>query len=110
VSEPFEEEKLIMVYQECPSEVKNLFLQTIVKPEHYSESLSLPMNVNVMVIEIQWVYSILSHILGLDNDIYVVEVMLGFLLAFFQSESNKSVCIGFDKFIVDNVHRQLANF
>jgi hypothetical protein len=36
VSEPFEEEKLIMVYRECPSEVKYLFLQTIVKPEHLS--------------------------------------------------------------------------
>jgi hypothetical protein len=83
VSEPFEEENLIMVYRECPPEVKNLFLQTIVKPEHISESLSLPMNVNVMVIEIQWACSILSQILGLDNDKYVVEVMLGFLLTFF---------------------------
>jgi hypothetical protein len=72
-----------MVYWECPFEVKNLFLQTIVKPEHYFESLSLTMNVNVMVIEIQWVCSILIQILGLDNDIYVVEVMLGFLFAFF---------------------------
>jgi hypothetical protein len=68
VSEPFEEENLVMVYRECPPEVKNLFLQTIVKPEHYSESLSLPMNVNVMVIEIQWACSILSQILGLDNE------------------------------------------
>jgi hypothetical protein len=78
VSEPFEEENIIMVYRECPSEVKDLFLQTIVKPEHISESLSLPMSVNIMVIEVQWVCSILSQILGLDNDKYVVEVMLGF--------------------------------
>jgi hypothetical protein len=110
VSEPFEEENIIMVYRECPSEVKDLFLQTIVKPEHISESLSLPMSVNVMVIEVQWVCSILSQILGLDNDKYVVEVMLGFLLAFFQSESSQSVCISFDKFIADNIHKQLVNF
>jgi hypothetical protein len=110
VFEPFEEENIIMVYRECPSEVKNLFLQTIVKPKHISGSLSLPMNVNIMVIEIQWVCSILSQILGLDNDKYVVEVMLGFLLAFFQSESSHSVCISFDKFIDDNVHKKLVNF
>jgi hypothetical protein len=88
MSKPFEEEKLVTVYMECPPEVKNLFLQKIVKLEHYSESLSLKMNVNVMVIEIQWAGSILSQILGLDNDKYVVEVMLGFLLTFFQSESS----------------------
>jgi hypothetical protein len=110
VSEPFEEENLIMVYRECPPEVKNLFLQTIVKPEHYSESLSLPMNVNVMVIEVQWACSILSQILGLDNDKYVVEVMLGFLLTIFPVRVQSVSCISFDKFIADNVHKQLVNF
>jgi len=84
-SEPFEEEKLVAVYRECSPEVENLFLQTIVKPEQYFESLSLSMNVNAMVIEIQWLCSKLSQILGLDNDKYVVEVMLGYLLTFFQS-------------------------
>jgi len=39
-SESFEEEKLVTIYKECPLEVKTLFLQTIVKPEHYSKSLS----------------------------------------------------------------------
>jgi hypothetical protein len=110
VSEPFEEEKMITVYRECPSEVKTLFLQTIVKPEHHSESLSLPINVSVMVIEVQWACSILSQILGLDNDKFVVEVMLGFLLTFFLSESSQSVCISFEKFIADNMHQQLVNF
>jgi hypothetical protein len=32
VSKPFEEEKIIMVYRECLSEVKDLVFQTIVKP------------------------------------------------------------------------------
>jgi hypothetical protein len=52
VSEPFGEENLIRVYRECPSEVKDLFLQEIVKLEHLSESLSFPMNVSIMVIEV----------------------------------------------------------
>ena len=82
VSKPFEEEKMITVYRECPSEVKTLLLQTTVKLEHHSESLSLPINVSIMVIEAQWACSILSQILGLDNDKFVVEVMLGFLLNF----------------------------
>jgi hypothetical protein len=68
------------------------------------------MNVSIMVIEVQWVCSPLSQILGLDNDKHVVEVMLGFLLAFFQSDSSLSVCISFDQFIADNIHKQLVNF
>jgi hypothetical protein len=110
VSEPFKEEKIITVYRECSPEVKNLVLQTIVKTEPISESLSLPMNVNIMVIEVQWACSILSQILGLDNDKYVVEVLLDFLLTFFQSESIQSIRIIFEGFIADNIHRQLVNF
>jgi hypothetical protein len=110
VSGPFEDENLIIVYMECPSKFKSLFLQTIVKPEHIFESLSLPMSVNIMVIEVQWVCTILSQILGLYNDQYVVEVMLGFLLSFFQSESSQSFRINFDKFIADNIHMKLVSF
>jgi hypothetical protein len=58
--------------------------------------LSLSMNVNKMVIEVQWVFSLLSQFFGLDNDKYVVEVMLGFLLTFFKSESSLSFYINFD--------------
>jgi hypothetical protein len=93
MSELFEEENIIMVYRECPLEVKNLFLRTIVKPEHIFKILSLPMSVNVMVIEVQWVCSILSQILGLYNDKHVVEVMLGFILELFQSESSHLISL-----------------
>jgi hypothetical protein len=63
-----------------------------------------------MVIEFQWVCSLLSQVLGLDNENHVVEVMLGFLLKFFKSDSSLSVCINFDQFIADNIHKQLVNF
>jgi hypothetical protein len=63
-----------------------------------------------MVVEIQWACSILSQILGLDNDKFVVEVMLGFLLTFFLSESSQLVYISFEKFITDNMLQQLVNF
>ena len=63
-----------------------------------------------MVIEVQWVCSLLSQILGLDNDKHVVEVMLGLILKFFQSEPGLSVRIIFYQFIADNIHKQLVNF
>jgi hypothetical protein len=110
IYEPFNEDKLIRVYREWPSEVRDLFLQTIVKPENFSKSLSLPMNVNIKVIEVQWVCSLLSQVLGLDNEKYLVDVMLGFLLKFFKSEFGLSFYINFDQFLDDNIHTQLANF
>jgi hypothetical protein len=63
------------------------------------------MNVNIMVIEVQWVCSLMSHFLGLDNDKHVVEVILGFMLTFFKSESSVLVCISFDKFLANNTHK-----
>jgi hypothetical protein len=68
------------------------------------------MNVNIMVIEVQWVCSILSQVLGLDNEKYVVEVMLSFLLTFLKSKSGLSVRISFDQFLADNIHKQLVIF
>jgi hypothetical protein len=64
----------------------------------------------MMVIEVQWVCSLLSHVLGLDSDKYVLEVMLGFILIFFKSESGQSVQINFDKFLFDTIHKKLVNF
>jgi len=81
--EPFNEENIIRVYKECPSKVQYLFLQTIVKPIRLSESLYFTINVSIMVIEVQWVCSLMSRILGLDNEKHVVEVMLSLLLIFF---------------------------
>jgi hypothetical protein len=110
VSKPLNEENIIRLYRECPSEVRDMFLQKIVKLEHFSESLSLLINVSIMVIEVQWVCSLLSQVLGIDNEKHVVQVMLSFLLVFLKSESGQSICISFDQFIVDNIHKELVNF
>jgi hypothetical protein len=53
---------------------------------------------------------LLSEILGFDNNNFVVEVMLVFLLTFFQSNSSHSFNIIFEEFIVDNVNKQPVNF
>jgi hypothetical protein len=61
-------------------------------------------------IEVQWVCSLLSQVVGLDNEKHLVEVMMGFMLTFFQSEFGLSVCISFDQFIANNIHKQPVNF
>jgi hypothetical protein len=66
---------MIRVYRECELEVKNQFFCHIVKPDQSIASLSLPYNVNIFTEEVQLVCSLLSQILGLDNDQHVVEVI-----------------------------------
>ena len=68
------------------------------------------MNVYIIVIKVSWVFSLLSQILGLDNDRYVVEIMLDFLLTFFKSEPGLLVHINFDQLLDDTIHKQLVNF
>jgi hypothetical protein len=100
VCEPFKEENLVQFTENVPPRSNPYFCRQSLKPSIILKSLSLPMSVSIMVIEVQWACSILCQILGLDNEKYMVEVMLGFLLTFFQSESNQSVSISFDKLIV----------
>jgi hypothetical protein len=61
-----------------------------------------------MIAEVQWACSLLSQILGLYNDKFLVEVMLGFLLVCFLY--GQSVSVSFEKFIAENIHQQLVNF
>lgn len=51
----------------------------------------------------------MSHILGLDDDRLVSEVMLGFIIKFSQSEEQIK-CLNFDEFLVDKIHSQLMIF
>jgi hypothetical protein len=108
--EPFDEEEMIRVYRECQPEIKTLFLRMIIKLDQFPQSLSFPLSIDIMVSEVQCVFSLLSQVLGLNSDRFIVEVMLGFLLKFFQSESGQVVCINFDEFLADTIHKQLVNF
>jgi hypothetical protein len=82
----------------------------IIKLNQFPQSLSFPLIIDIMVSEVQCVFSLLSQVLGFNNDRFVVEVMLGFLIKLFQSNSGQFVCINFDEFLVDTIHKQLVNF
>ena len=53
-----------------------------------------------------------SHILGLDNDKHVNEVILGFLLSIGSTdhESNLVRCFNIDEFLAELIHIQLVEF
>ena len=58
---------------------------------------------------VQPLFSLMSQILGLDDERPISEVILGFLVKFCKSEEQIK-CINFDKFLVEKIHSQLMNF
>ena len=79
--ESLNEQVLIEMYKNCRTEVRCQFLSSILKDGQLLEGLFIPYNVNIFKKEVQLVMSLVSQILGLDNDIHISEVILGFLLS-----------------------------
>ena len=105
-TEALSEETLVQVYRECKSEIKNSFLIEILKVSHVVESLSFPVDVHLFLEEVQLVFSILSQILGYNDDNSVNEVMIGFQLKknLPEPETNQVFCFGFDELLTTVIH------
>ena len=67
------------------------------------KDISFSYDVNLFQDSVQVVFSLLSQILGLDNDKLVIEVILGFLMKLSHSES-KSKFLNFDEFLDRIIH------
>ena len=81
IPESFNEQVLIELYKNCETEIRCQFLSSILKVGQSLEGLFLPYNVSIFRDEVQLVMSVVSQVLGLDNDKHVSEVILGFLLS-----------------------------
>ena len=56
--------------------------------------------------------SLVSQILGLDDDTHINEVILGFLLSigYIDLESHSSRCFNLDEYLAEVIHTQLVEF
>ena len=78
--ESVNESVLVEMYKGCKIEIRCGFLSSILNEGQSLEGLFLPYNVNIFKKEVQLVMSLVCQILGLDDDIRINEVVLGFLL------------------------------
>ena len=78
--ESVNESILAEVYKGCKTEIRCEFFSSILNEGHSLERLFLPYSIHIFKEEVQLVVSLVYQILGLDSDIYVNEVVLGFLL------------------------------
>ena len=71
---------LVEVYKGCKTEIRCEFLSSIPNEGQSLEGLFLPYRNHIFKEEAQLVVSLVCLILGLDNDIHVNEVVLGFFI------------------------------
>ena len=66
----------------------------------------MPYNVNIFKKEVQMVMSLVNQILGLDDDIHISEVILGFLLSIgsIDPESHLIRCFNLDEYLAEVIH------
>ena len=110
--ESLNEQVLIELYKNCRTEVRCQFLSCILKDGQLLEGLFLPYNVNIFKEEVQLVMSLISQILGLDDDTHINEVISSFLLTIgsIDPESNSAHCFNLDEYLAKVIHTQLVEF
>ena len=94
------------MYKNCRTEVRFQFLSSILKDGQSLEGLFLPYNVNIFKEEVQLVMSLVSQILGLDDDTHINEVILGFFLSIgsIDPESHSTRCFNLDEYLAEVIH------
>ena len=78
--ESMNESVLVEIYKSCKTEIRCEFLSSILDEGQSLEGLFLSYNIHIFKKEVQLVMSLVCQILGLDDDMRISEVVLGFLL------------------------------
>ena len=100
------------MYKNCRTEVRCQFLSSILKDGQSLEGLFLPYNVNIFKKEVQLVMSLVSQILGLDDDTHINEIILDFLLSIgsINPESHSTNFFNLNEYLAEVSHTQLVEF
>ena len=103
---------LVEMYKSCKTEIRWGFLSSILNEGQSLEGLFLPYNVNIFKKEVQLVMSLVCQILGLDDDIHISEVVLGFLLIMssIDPESHLVHYFSLDEYLAEVIQLQLVEF
>ena len=112
--ESMNESVLAEVYRGCKTEIRCEFLSSILNEGQSLEGLFLPYHIHIFKEEVQLVVSLVCQVLGLDDDVHVSEVVLGFFLKMssvsLESESHPVHVLNLDEYLAEAIHIQLVEF
>ena len=86
--DPFIEDGLVRFYKDCILEEKDNLFSKILKPVQSIVGISFSFDDSMCEEYVQSLLSLLGQFLGHENDTFVVEIMLRFLLKIIQSNSS----------------------
>ena len=85
-----------------------MFMSKMFKPDISPSKFSFPCNISLFSQTLQVVFSLLSQIMGLQDDKLVTEIMVGTMCLVIQS--TKEFDLSFDEYLVDKISYQLEHF
>lgn len=103
-SQQLSEEGIIVTFQQMSLEVKTTKLNKLLKFEKSLDGLSLAYPSHIFTPRVQYMITMVSQVLSLDNDQSVGEVALGFLLSIYHSKNSLVIKFKFVEFLAEEIH------
>ena len=102
-----EEDSLAIIKALSPDQLYT-FMTKMFRPDASPSKHAFPYDRSLFSKPLQAAFSILSQILGLEDDSQVTEIMVGVI--FLVSQSSKVVNLHFDQYLADRIAYQLGHF
>ena len=104
----FSEENNMVVIKALDAAQTYTFMSKMFRSDVIPSNYTFPYDISLFIETIQAMFALLSEILGLDNDQFVTEVMVG--IVYLISQSTKEFTLNFDQFLIDRISYQLEHF
>ena len=104
----FTEESSLDIIKALSPDQLYTFMSKMFKPDVSPTNHSFPYDSSLFSEPLQATFSILSQILGLEDDTKVTEIMVGIICLV--SQSTKEINLSFDQYLVEKIAYQLGHF
>ena len=104
----FTEESSLAIIKAMNPDQLYTFMSKMLKPDVSPSNHAFPYDRSLFSEPLQATFSILSQILGLEDDSKVTEIMVGVICLV--SKSSKEVNLNFDQYLAERIAYQLGHF
>ena len=104
----FTEESSLAIIKALSPDQLYTFMSKMFKPDVSPSSHAFPYDRSLFFEPLQATFSILSQILGLEDDSKVTKIMVGVICLV--SQSSKEVNLSFDQYLAERIAYQLGHF
>ena len=104
----FTEEKSLAIVKALSTDQLYTFMSKMFKPDISPSNYAFHYDISLFSKALQAIFSVLSQILGLEDDKTIIEIIVGIVCLV--SQSAKEVCLSFDQYLAERIAYQLEHF